>query len=131
MIETDTEVKEPGQTVEPQGVAEGQPAEEGGFDFNARYQEVMVKVNETLEKVDWSQMALILKVIGIFLAVIIAQVLIKGVLDTINLLPIVPGLLELLGLYVVVQWSWNNLTTSEKRSEVMARFQQMRKDYLG
>jgi hypothetical protein len=131
MIETDTEVKEAGQTVGPEGVAGGQPAEDGGFDFTARYQQVMVKVNETLEKVDWSQMALILKVIGIFLAVIIAQVLIKGVLDTINLLPILPGLLELLGLYVVVQWSWNNLTTSEKRSEVMSRFQQMRKDYLG
>jgi hypothetical protein len=131
MIETDTEVKEPGQTVEPTGTAEGQPAEDGGFDFNARYQEVMTQVNRTLEKVDWSQMGLILKVVGIFLAVIIAQILIKGVLDTINLLPIVPGLLELLGLYVVVQWSWNNLTTSEKRSEVMARFQKMRQDYLG
>ena len=41
------------------------------------------------------------KATGIPIAVIVAQILIKGVLDTINLLPVVPGLLELLGLVVV------------------------------
>jgi hypothetical protein len=69
--------------------------------------------------------------VGILLAVIIAQVLIKGVLDTINLLPIVPGLLELLGLVVVGQWSWKNLTTSEKRNAVVAKLQHLRQEYLG
>ena len=58
------------------------------------------KVNDTLDQVDWSQMGRIGKIVGIFAAVIIAQILIKGILDTINLLPIVPGLLELLA------WSW-------------------------
>lgn len=106
-------------------------AGEGGFDFSERYKEVVGKVNETLEKVDWSQMGLILKVAGIFLAVIIIQILIKGVLDTINLLPIIPGLLELLGLVVVGQWSWQNLTTSEKRSEVLGKIQALKKDYIG
>lgn len=62
---------------------------------------------------------------------IVAQILIKGVLDTINLLPIVPGLLELLGLVVVGTWSWNNLTTSEKRSAVVNQIQTLRKEYLG
>jgi hypothetical protein len=71
------------------------------------------------------------KSVGILLAVIIAQVLIKGVLDTINLLPIVPGLLELLGLVVVGQWSWKNLTTSEKRNAVVAKLQHLRQEYLG
>jgi hypothetical protein len=71
------------------------------------------------------------KIVGIFVAVIVAQILIKGVLDTINLLPIIPGLLELLGLVVVGQWSWDNLTTSEKRSAVLQRLQNVRQEYLG
>jgi hypothetical protein len=70
------------------------------------------------------------KASGVLLAVIVAQILIKGVLDTINLLPIVPGLLELLGLVVVGSWSWKNLTTGEKRSAVMAKVQSLRKEYL-
>lgn len=104
---------------------------EGGFDFSERYGEVIGKVNETLDKVDWAQMGKIGKASGILLAVIVAQILIKGVLDTINLLPIIPGLLELLGLVVVGQWSWHNLTTGEKRHAVIAKLQGVRKEYLG
>ena len=89
------------------------------------------KVNETLDKLDWSQIGKVGKAAGILLAVIVAQILIKGVLDTINLLPIVPGLLELLGLVVVGTWSWDNLTTSEKRNAVVERLQGVRKEYLG
>lgn len=103
------------------------PAE---VDFTERYSEVIGKVNETLDKVDWSQVGRIGKASGVLLAVIVAQILIKGVLDTINLLPIVPGLLELLGLVVVGNWSWNNLTTGDKRSAVMAKVQTLRKEYL-
>ncbi|MEA5443250.1 CAAD domain-containing protein [Cyanobium gracile UHCC 0281] len=99
-------------------------------DFTERYSEVIGKVNETLDKVDWSQVGRVGKASGVLLAVIVAQILIKGVLDTINLLPIVPGLLELLGLVVVGTWSWNNLTTGEKRSAVMAKVQTLRKEYL-
>jgi CAAD domains of cyanobacterial aminoacyl-tRNA synthetase len=110
---------------------ETSPSNEGGFDFQQRYGEVIGKVNETLSHVDWSQLGKVSKAVGILLAVIIAQILIKGVLDTINLLPIVPGLLELLGLVVVGNWGWNNLTTSEKRSELMARVDHLKKEYLG
>ena len=99
--------------------------------FSERYSEAVGKVNETLNKLDWSQMGRIGKVLGIFAAVIIAQILIKGVMDTINLLPIVPGLLELLGVVMVGQWSWQNLTTSEKRSALSERVQSLRKEYLG
>lgn len=107
------------------------PASEVGASFTERYSEVLSKVNETLDKVDWSQMGRIGKGVGVFVVVIVAQILIKGVLDTINLLPVVPGLLELLGLVVVGQWSWKNLTTSEKRSAVVAKVQTLRKEYLG
>ena len=99
--------------------------------FSERYSEAVGKVNETLNKLDWSQMGRIGKVLGIFAAVIVAQILIKGVMDTINLLPIVPGLLELLGVVMVGQWSWQNLTTSEKRSALSERVQNLSKEYLG
>jgi hypothetical protein len=32
---------------------------------------------------------------------------------------------------VVGTWSWQNLTTSEKRSEVAGKLQTLRKEYLG
>jgi hypothetical protein len=110
------------------GSAEEQDA---GASFSERYSEILGKVNQTLDSVDWSQMGRIGKATGIIVAVIVIQVLIKGVLDTINLIPIVPGLLELLGLVVVGQWSWNNLTTSDKRSAVIGKIQSLRKEYLG
>jgi hypothetical protein len=92
---------------------------------------VVGKVNETLDQVEWSQIGKLGKIAGILLAVIFAQVLIKGVLDTINLLPIIPGLLELLGLFVVGTWAWENLTTSEKRDGVIERLQGLKQEYLG
>lgn len=129
----DTSVTNPDQDAEGQAAAPaGEAASEATeVNFTERYSEILGKVNQTLDQVDWSQMGRIGKVLGIFVAVIVAQVLIKGVLDTINLLPIVPGLLELLGLGVVGQWSWKNLTTGEKRSAVVARLQHLRSEYLG
>ena len=111
--------------------AAGQATEEVGAEFQKRFGEVIGKVNESLDKLDWSQIGKVGKAAGILLAVIVAQILIKGVLDTINLLPIVPGLLELLGLVVVGTWSWNNLTTSDKRTAVVDRLQGLKKEYLG
>ena len=108
-----------------------QQSNEAGADLSDRFSEVVGKLNASLDAVDWAQVSKFAKASGIILAVIIAQILIKGVLDTINLLPVVPGLLELLGLVVVGQWSWQNLTTSEKRSAVVSKVQNLRKEYLG
>ena len=105
--------------------------QEEGTSFSERYSEVLGKVNETLDQVDWNQMGRISKIVGIFAAVIIIQILIKGILDTINLLPIIPGLLELLGVVVVGQWGWKNLATSEKRTSLIQRIQTLRQEYLG
>ena len=105
--------------------------EDAAASFSQRYSEILGQANALLEQVDWSQMGRVGKAAGILLVVIVAQILIKGVLDTINLLPIVPGLLELLGLVVVGQWSWQNLTTGEKRSAVVTRIQTLKRDYLG
>ncbi len=118
----------PGFETPPNGnkVNEGE-----GNDISTRFSEVMGSVNETLGKIDWSQMGKYGKAIGIIAVVIVAQVIIKVVIDTINFFPVVPGLLELLGVVVLGQWSWQNLSTSEKRNAVFERVQNLRKEYLG
>ena len=128
MSDAPTEVKDDATTVSTPVDAS---AQEDTTSFAERYSEVLGKVNETLDQVDWNQMGRIGKIVGIFAAVIVAQILIKGILDTINLLPIVPGLLELLGVVVVGQWSWQNLTTSDKRNALVQRVQTLRQEYLG
>ena len=130
MSDATTEVKDAAPTETAVGVGSTAGQDEGAS-FSERYSDVISKVNETLDKVDWSQMGRIGKVVGIFAAVIVAQILIKGILDTINLLPVVPGLLELLGVVVVGQWSWKNLTTSEKRNALVQKVQSLRQEYLG
>jgi len=104
---------------------------ETAADLSARISEVVGKLNTALDAIDWNQINKVAKASGIILAVIVAQILIKGVLDTINLLPVIPGLLELLGLVVVGRWSWHNLRTSEKRNGVIANLQTLRKEYFG
>ena len=128
MSDATTEVKDAATTVTTPVDA---PAQEDTTSFAERYSDVLGKVNDTLDQVDWSQMGRIGKIVGIFAAVIVAQILIKGILDTINLLPVVPGLLELLGVVVVGQWSWKNLTTSDKRTALVKKVQDLRQEYLG
>ena len=114
----------------PPGSKEGSTkTEDAGF--SARTNELMNNLNETLNKIDWTQMGKYGKAAGIIAVVILAQVLIKIVIDTINFFPILPGLLELLGVVVVCQWSWQNLTTSEKRTAVIEKVQNLRQEYLG
>ena len=127
MSDASTEVKATEASTSPAASS----APEDSASFTERYSEVLGKVNETLDQVDWNQMGRIGKIVGIFAAVIVAQILIKGILDTINLLPVVPGLLELLGVVVVGQWSWKNLTTSEKRNALVQKVQTLRQEYLG
>ena len=134
MSDINTETAEQGQDSTPPtslSVEAPDSGDESSTSFSERYSEILGKVNQTLDSVDWNQMGRIGKATGVIVAVIVIQVLIKGVLDTINLLPIVPGLLELLGLVVVGHWSWNNLTTSDKRTAVITRIQTLRKEYLG
>lgn len=131
MSDVATEMKDAATNATATAEASAAPSHEEGGSFAERYSDVLSKVNTTLDQVDWTQMGRISKIVGIFAAVIIAQILIKGILDTINLLPIIPGLLELLGVVVVGQWSWNNLTTSEKRTALVQRIQTLRQEYLG
>ena len=133
MSDSSTETLESDATTSADSAAPSSAEAPGvaSINFKERYGEIISKLNQTLNQVDWSQMGRIGKASGVILVVIVAQILIKGVLDTINLLPVVPGLLELLGLIVVGQWSWKNLTTAEKRSAVVGRIETMRQEYLG
>ena len=131
MTET-TEVKTEAQEVVAETTADGGvDLQAKAGEFKERYAEVLGKINTALDGVDWNQMGRIGKAAGILIAVIVAQILIKGVLDTINLLPVVPGLVELLGLVVVGSWSWNNLRTSTKREELVQSITKLRQEYLG
>ena len=131
MTET-TEVKTEAQEVVAETTADGGvDLQAKAGEFKERYAEVLGKIHTALDGVDWNQMGRIGKAAGILIAVIVAQILIKGVLDTINLLPVVPGLLELLGLVVVGSWSWNNLRTSTKREELVQSITKLRQEYLG
>ena len=107
------------------------PTTPEGPSISERASDVMGQANEILGKVDWTQMGKYGKAAGIVAVVIVAQIIIKIVIDTINFFPLLPGLLELLGIVVVGQWSWQNLTTSEKRSVVVEKVQNLRKEYLG
>ena len=92
MSDATTETKDDatGNTLTPDVGATASSSEET-TSFADRYSDVLGKVNQTLDQVDWNQMGRIGKIVGIFAAVIVAQILIKGILDTINLLPVVPG----------------------------------------
>ena len=107
------------------------PSSSENKSFSEKYSDVMGKINETLGKVDWTQMGKYGKAAGIIAVVVIAQIIIKVVIDTINFFPILPGLLELLGIIVVGQWSWQNLRTSENREAVLDKVQNLKKTYLG
>ncbi|MEB3348859.1 MAG: CAAD domain-containing protein [Cyanobacteriota bacterium] len=127
MTDTTTEAKE----TEALNTSTAASDADSGFDFQQRYADVVGRINQVLDQVDWNQAGRLGKALGVIVAVIVAQILIKGVLDTINLLPVIPGLLELLGLVVVGKWGWDNLTTSEKRNALTTRIQALRQEYLG
>jgi len=117
--------------VNPDSKDESNAGKTEGVNFSERYSDVMGKVNESLSKIDWTQMGKYGKAAGIIAVVVIAQIIIIVVIDTINFFPILPGLLELLGVVVVGQWSWQNLRTSENREAVINKVQNLKKTYLG
>ena len=77
MSDATTEVKDAATTVTTPVDA---PAQEDTTSFAERYSDVLGKVNDTLDQVDWSQMGRIGKIVGIFAAVIIAQILILSLI---------------------------------------------------
>ena len=73
MSDATTEVKDDatGNTLTPDVGATASSSEET-TSFADRYSDVLGKVNQTLDQVDWNQMGRIGKIVGIFAAVIVA-----------------------------------------------------------
>ncbi len=99
--------------------------------FSKRYDEAISKINSSLDKVDWEKAGRIGTIAGILLVVSLGLVLVNSVLATIHLIPVLPGLLQLLGLVVAVQWCYQNLYTKDKRQAFVERLRNLRKEYLG
>ena len=99
--------------------------------FSGRYAEAVDKVNAFLEQIDWPQLRAVSLTVGLVLVAAFVLLITKGLLDTISLVPLVPGLLQLLGLVVVSRWALQNLSTSEKRQALLQRLESLRKEYLG
>ena len=88
-------------SVNPDSKDESKAGKTEGVNFSERYSDVMGKVNESLSKIDWTQMGKYGKAAGIIAVVVLGQ------------------------------WSWQNLTTSEKRTAVFDKVQNLKKEYLG
>lgn len=113
-------------SIRPPGAQEDLP-----LTFSKRYDEAIGKINASLDKVDWEKAGRIGMVAGILLVLSLALVLVNSVLATIHLIPVVPGLLELLGLVVTAQWCYRNLYTKDKRQALGGKLHNLRKEYLG
>ena len=68
MSDATTEVKDPATDATP--AVDASMGTEDTASFTERYSEVLGKVNDTLDQVDWNQMGRIGKIVGIFAAVI-------------------------------------------------------------
>jgi len=99
--------------------------------FSKRYDEAISKINASLDKVDWEKAGRIGTITAILLVVSLALVLVNSILATIHLIPVLPGLLQLLGLVVAAQWCYHNLYTKDKRQAFLERLRNLRKEYLG
>ena len=99
--------------------------------FSKRYDEAIGKINASLDKVDWEKAGRIGAVTGILLISSLALVVVSAVLRIIRGIPVVPDLLQLLGLVVAVQWGYRNLYTKDKRQASLEKIRQLRKEYLG
>lgn len=105
--------------------------EDFSLTFSKRYDEAIGRINASLDKVDWEKVGRIGTFAGILLVLSLTLVLVNSVLATIHLIPVVPGLLELLGLVVAGQWCYRNLYTKDKRQALGERLHNLRKEYLG
>lgn len=99
--------------------------------FPERYAEAVAKVNAFLGQIDWLQLRSISLTVVLVLVATFVLLLTKGLLDTVSLIPIVPGLLQLLGLVVLSRWALRNLVTREKRQKLYRTLENTRKEYMG
>lgn len=120
-----------GPEVEAASPATGLDGSEFTDTFSERYAEAVAKVNGFLGQIDWLQLRSISLTVVLVLVATFLLLVTKGLLDTISLLPIIPGLLQLLGLVVLSRWALQNLVTREKRQKLYQTLEKTRKEYMG
>ncbi|MCY3536753.1 MAG: hypothetical protein F4099_05055 [Synechococcus sp. SB0673_bin_10] len=119
------------QSFTPPSIRPSGTQDDPALTFSKRYDEAISKINASLDTVDWEKAGRIGAIAGILLVLSLALVLVNSVLATIHLIPVLPGLLQLLGLVVTVQWCYHNLYTKDKRQALVERLRNLRKEYLG
>jgi len=81
--------------------------------------ELQIKtVTDYFNRVNWKKIGLVAL---IFFFVVIAQVIIHAIIVTISIFPVLPGLLQLIGLIVAIRFSYRNLLTAENRAKLWER----------
>ena len=61
--------------------------------------------------------------VGIFVVVIIAQLILHEVVVVIDSIPVFNGIMEIIGLVAFINFSRNNLITTEQRTALMEKVQ--------
>ena len=61
--------------------------------------------------------------VGIFVVVIIAQLILHEVVVVIDSIPVFNGIMEIIGLITFINFSRNNLITTEQRTALMEKVQ--------
>ena len=61
--------------------------------------------------------------VGIFVVVIIAQLILHEVVMVIDSIPVFNGIMEIIGLVTFINFSRNNLITTEQRTALMEKVQ--------
>lgn len=111
--------------VPPLSAAEGgsAPAAEGG-----EWDLLLGKVKTWLEQADlpgqWERLGGPLRGLGVLLGLLIVLKLYVALLDTLDDLPLLPRLLQLVGLIVLVRFSVNRLTRRSDRQVILENWKQ-------
>ena len=100
------------------------PAQEDADHDGGEWDLLVGKVKAWLEQNDlselWSKAQLPLRVIGGLIVFTLVAKVYSGVLNTIDSLPLVPGLLELAGLIWLVNFALRNLIRNSDRDQFLA-----------
>ena len=95
------------------------PAQESADDEGGEWELLVGKVKDWLEQNDlgelWTKAQLPLRVVGGLIVFSLVSTVYTGVLNTINSIPLVPGLLELAGVIWLVNFALRNLIRNSDR----------------
>ena len=91
------------------------------------YQQIMQFVN----KIDSETAKNIALSFLIFFVVIVAQIIVHEIVVVVDSIPVFSSLMEIVGIYVVGKFVMNNLSTEEKRSELVAQFKEKYTVFVG